>query len=98
MTGVQTCALPISTTQYKRGTVAMANAGTVGGAGSQFFFVPSDSAAANFRPNYAVLGQVTSGQDVLDKLNNVATVAGAQGEKSKPAQPVYIDSITIKTS
>lgn len=84
-------------TQYSLGTLAMANAGTKGGAGSQFFIVPSTSAAANFQPLYAVLGHATGGLDVVSALNNTPTVANSQGEQSQPKDPVYIKSITIKT-
>lgn len=84
--------------QYVKGVVAMANSGTTGGAGSQFFIVPADSAAPNFKPLYAVLGKVTQGLDTVDKLNAVNTVANTQGEKSQPTSPVYIKSITVATS
>lgn len=87
-----------SGTVYSLGTVAMANAGTTGGAGSQFFIVPSASAASGFSPLYAILGHVTSGLDVVDKLNNWPTQAGASGEKSSPIRPVYIKTVTIQTS
>lgn len=81
--------------QYKKGVLAMANAGTTGGAGSQFFIVPADKAATSFRPLYAILGTVTTGLDVVDKLNAVATTANSAGEQSQPVQPVYIDKITV---
>lgn len=89
-----------SGTKYSLGTVAMANAGTAGGAGSQFFIVPSDSAAANFSPLYGILGHVTSGLDVVSKLNNWPTKASAANpqEQSAPVAPVYIKSVTIATS
>lgn len=87
-----------SGTVYSLGTVAMANAGTTGGAGSQFFIVPSASAAAGFSPLYAILGHVTSGLDVVDKLNNWPTKANSSGEQSAPIQPVYIKTVTIQTS
>jgi hypothetical protein len=41
---------------------------------------------------------VTSGLDTIDKLNAVKTVANSQGEMSQPAQPVYIDKITVTSS
>jgi peptidyl-prolyl cis-trans isomerase B (cyclophilin B) len=84
--------------RYTKGVLAMANAGTAGGAAGQFFIVPADSAASNFQPLYAVLGKVTSGLDTIDKLNAVKTVANSQGEQSQPAQPVYIDKITVTSS
>jgi cyclophilin family peptidyl-prolyl cis-trans isomerase len=86
--------------QYTKGVLAMANAGTTGGAGSQFFIVPADKAAAGFQPLYAVLGKVTSGLDVVDKLNAVATGPnpGNPNEQSSPLAQVYIGKITIATS
>ena len=84
--------------RYTKGVLAMANAGKAGGAAGQFFIVPADSAAGNFQPLYAVLGKVTSGLDAIDKLNAVKTVANSQGEPSQPAQPVYIDKITVTSS
>ncbi|GAC1362406.1 MAG: hypothetical protein NVSMB32_02700 [Actinomycetota bacterium] len=85
-------------TRYSLGTLAMANAGTKGGAGSQFFIVPSDSAARSFQPLYAILGHVTSGLDAVTKLNTFPTVSNGRGEISQPAQPVYIKTITIQVT
>jgi cyclophilin family peptidyl-prolyl cis-trans isomerase len=85
--------------QYAKGVLAMANAGTTGGAGSQFFIVPADSAASRFQPLYAVLGHVTSGLDVIDKLNATKTGPNGQGtEQSAPVQPVYIEKVTVTSS
>lgn len=83
--------------RYVRGTVAMAKAGNerAGTAGSQFFIVPSDAAAERLTPDYAVLGRVVSGLETVDKLNAVETEV-ANGEKSKPIQPVTIEKVEIK--
>lgn len=83
--------------QYVRGTVAMAKGGAepAGTAGSQFFIVPSDSAAEQLTPDYAVLGKVISGLDTVDKLNEVETEL-ANGEKSKPVDAVTIENIEIR--
>jgi cyclophilin family peptidyl-prolyl cis-trans isomerase len=92
-------AVPAGVT-YTAGTVAFANSGTVGGAGSQFFVVPdAPNVAAAYSPNYSVLGHVTGGLDTtVANLNNAKTVNNSQGEKSKPTPTVYIDSIKISTS
>lgn len=87
--------------RYVRGTVAMAKAASEppGTAGSQFFIVPTDSAATRLTPDYAVLGKVVQGLDVVDKLNQVPTKAGIPGgEASKPVNPVYIEKVEIKQS
>lgn len=89
-------------TTYSPGTVAMANAGTTGGGGSQFFVVPdAPNVAAGYSPLYAILGHVSSGLDTTVKaLNNVPTVASPSNpsEISSPNPKVYIYSVTISTS
>jgi cyclophilin family peptidyl-prolyl cis-trans isomerase len=71
-----------------RGTLAMANAGPNTN-GSQFFVVTAD-ATPWLDGKHTVFGQVTDGEDVLERLNNVPT-AGAD----KPVTPVYISSIEL---
>lgn len=84
--------------KYTRGVVAMAKAGNeeAGTAGSQFFIVPSDSAAERLTPDYAVLGKVISGLETVDKLNAVET-AGPEGqEQSTPVNKVTIEKVEIR--
>ncbi len=50
---------------YKRGTVAMANAGPNTN-GSQFFIILED--APNLPKKYTIFGQVISGMEVIDKI------------------------------
>jgi len=45
---------------------------------------------------YTVFGEVTEGLDIVDKIASVETVYNAQKEKSTPAQPVTIISVTIE--
>ena len=52
------------TRPYTRGIVAMANAGANTN-GSQFFIMLADTALP---PNYTIFGNVTSGMDVVDKI------------------------------
>lgn len=82
--------------QYVKGSVAMAKAGNepAGTSGSQFFIVPGDG-ALSLPPDYALVGRVTSGLDVLDKIQAVPT-GGDTGEL--PVQTVYIVKITIEES
>ncbi len=47
--------------------------------------------------NYTVFGQTVDGFDVLDKLSAVEVEENAQGEKSKPVNDVFIETVTIKT-
>ncbi len=53
---------------YHYGTVAMANAGTPGTNGSQFFIV-SGPAGEQLPPDYSIFGQVTSGFSVIARIN-----------------------------
>jgi cyclophilin family peptidyl-prolyl cis-trans isomerase len=71
-----------------RGALAMANAGPNTN-GSQFFIVTADETPW-LDGKHTVFGQVTGGEDVLDRLNSVPT-AGAD----KPVSPVYISSIDL---
>jgi peptidyl-prolyl cis-trans isomerase B (cyclophilin B) len=51
--------------EYRRGMVAMANAGP-GTNGSQFFIVHSDT--ADIPPDYPVIGKVTAGMEIVDQI------------------------------
>ena len=72
---------------YKKGVVAMANAGPNTN-GSQFFIMTEDYPLPN---NYTIFGKVVSGQDVVDKIANVPT-----GQNDKPLTPVVMKSVTVK--
>ena len=82
--------LPAKTsTVYRAGTVAMANAGS-GTSGSQFFIVYEDSPLG---PDYTVWGKVTSG---LDIVKAVAAAGVADGSSDgTPSQPVVIEQATV---
>lgn len=75
--------------EYRRGTVAMANAGPDTN-GSQFFIMHADY---TLPPNYVIFGQVTKGLEVVDAIADAPTLAG--GEGSKPVAPVKINSVDI---
>ncbi len=77
------------TGEYKRGVLAMANAGPNTN-GSQFFIMHADYPLPK---NYVIFGEVTAGLDVVDKIATAPTVPG--GEGSKPVDPVKIESITV---
>ena len=78
---------------YGKGVVAMAKTATepAGASGSQFFVVTGED--AGLPPEYALLGKVTKGQEVVDKIG-VAEV----GPDEKPLQPIVIRSIRITES
>lgn len=72
----------------KPGVLAMANAGPNTN-GSQFFITVAPT--PSLEGGYNVFGQVTSGQDVADKISQVPT-----DQQDKPITPVVIESITIQ--
>lgn len=74
-------------TGYKKGIVAMANAGPNTN-GSQFFIMAADYPLP---PQYTIFGKVTAGQDVVDKINAVQT-----DQNDKPVSPVVIESVMVK--
>lgn len=82
---------PPQRTTYRTGLVAMAKTGAEppGTSGSQFFVVTAP-ADAGLPPDYAVLGQVTEGIDVVKAIDRLGDPATEQ-----PLQPVTIDSIAI---
>ncbi len=73
---------------YKLGSVAMANSGPNTN-GSQFFIITGQQ-GVQLPPNYSLFGQVTSGQDVADKISTMA----APGTET-PDPPVTIEKVTI---
>lgn len=80
------------TGDYTRGTVAMANAGPNTN-GSQFFIVQQDTPLPK---KYVIFGHVTSGLDVMDTIADAPVTVGPSGEKSRPIDPVVVNSVTIE--
>ena len=77
---------------YRRGFVAMANAGPNTN-GSQFFILHQDYPLP---PNYVIFGRVTGGMDTVDALASAPTAMGAGGEMSQPVTPLTIKKVTIR--
>ena len=77
---------------YTRGSLCMANAGPNTN-GSQFFIVHGDEVP--LPPNYSIFGHLKSGGDVLDALAASPVVAGAGGERSKPAEWLVVHTVRI---
>ena len=71
---------------YKRGTLAMANAGPNTN-GSQFFVMHSDY---GLPPSYTIFGKLTDGEEVVDAIATAST-----GAQDRPLEPVTIDRVTI---
>jgi cyclophilin family peptidyl-prolyl cis-trans isomerase len=72
---------------YKKGTVAMANAGPNTN-GSQFFIMHEDYALP---PNYTIFGRVTDGLDVVDSIATSETDGS-----DKPVSEVKMEKVTIE--
>lgn len=91
--GYQTVDVPKPGTRYVKGVVAMAKtaAEPAGTAGSQFFVVIGDD--VGLPPEYAVVGEVTDGLDVVERI-------GALGDPQteQPLQPVVIRSVTASST
>lgn len=83
------------TRDYKRGTLAMANAGPNTN-GSQFFIMHKDS---NTLPkDYVIFGQIVADDNsykTLDALLETPVTVGMSGERSKPTEDLRITQITI---
>jgi peptidyl-prolyl cis-trans isomerase B (cyclophilin B) len=78
---------------YKAGTVAMANNGTSGSNGSQFFLVFKNSTLG---PDYTPFATITSGLDILQKVANAGTSCSYSAGGGVPKEKVIINSVTIK--
>ncbi len=94
-----------NTISHKKGVIAMARsdyaayfgyspevlAGGYNSASSQFYIMSADY--TDLDDLYAPFGEVISGMDVVDKLNNVEV----DPSTSKPLEPVIIEEITVET-
>jgi peptidyl-prolyl cis-trans isomerase B (cyclophilin B) len=85
---------PPQDTKYEKGLVAMAKTQTepAGTSGSQFFVVTSDG--VNLPPDYAVLGNVTDGMDVVEKIGKLGDPADPSGT---PTEKITIDKMDLKS-
>ncbi|MGI8558472.1 MAG: peptidylprolyl isomerase [Solirubrobacteraceae bacterium] len=82
---------PPASTRYTQGVVAMAKTAVqpAGASGSQFFIVVGASAA--LPPDYAVLGRVSGGADVVARIAAVP----ADPQSGVPANAVVIKRLTV---
>jgi len=90
--GYKTVDVPPSDSAYTKGVVAMAKTGSdpPGTAGSQFFVVTGPD--ANLPPDYAIVGKVTRGLDVVDRI-------GRLGDANQhPTENVVISKVRVETS
>jgi peptidyl-prolyl cis-trans isomerase B (cyclophilin B) len=75
---------------YPAGTIAMARGTSTDSNGSQFFIVYKDSSLPT--PGYTVLGRITSGLDVVQKVADGGAQGGSDG---KPLRPISIVSTSV---
>jgi peptidyl-prolyl cis-trans isomerase B (cyclophilin B) len=84
---------PPPRTRYTRGTVAMAKTSVEppGRSGSQFFVVLA--ADADLPPDFALLGHVRAGEDVVNRIAKLGDPS--TGDAGTPLSPVVIDKVTV---
>jgi peptidyl-prolyl cis-trans isomerase B (cyclophilin B) len=90
--GYSTRDRPPPGTRYVKGVVAMAKTETdpPGTSGSQFFVVTGD--ASNLAPDYALLGEITDGMDVVDRIGKLGNAA------QEPTETIVIRKMTVESS
>ncbi|MFM1788992.1 MAG: hypothetical protein RLZZ12_341 [Actinomycetota bacterium] len=76
---------------YPRGTVAMANSGSPGTNGSQFFLVYDDTTLG---PNYTIWGEITSGIEILEYIANAGVKGG--GVDGTPLKNLVIQRVIVR--
>jgi peptidyl-prolyl cis-trans isomerase B (cyclophilin B) len=89
--GYSTVDTPAESTRYTKGVVAMAKTPTEapGTSGSQFFVVTGED--IGLAPEYAVIGKVTEGIEVVDKIGQLGDPA-----TEEPTQVVVIESMRLE--
>jgi len=83
---------PLYRNGYRRGIVAMANAGPDTN-GSQFFIMHQDWPLP---PAYVIFARVIRGMEVVDALAETPTTRGPDGDMSKPLTPPRMKKVTIR--
>jgi cyclophilin family peptidyl-prolyl cis-trans isomerase len=83
---------PLYRDGYRRGIVAMANAGPNTN-GSQFFIMHADYP---LQPNYVIFARVTNGMSAVDAIANTPTRLGGDGAQSEPIMPQKMKKVTIR--
>ncbi len=94
--GYQTVDTPPANARYTSGVVAMAKTQTEprGAAGSQFYVVTARD--AQLPPDYALLGQVSQGMDVVQRIGQLGDPNS--GEQGTPTAVVEISSVNVSSS
>src|ERR1700760_150628 len=89
--GYEVVEAPPKNLKYTLGTVAMAKSGEApaGASGSQFYVV-SGPQGETLPPEYALVGHVTEGLDVVEAIGELG------GPEEKPTQPVLLEKMSIE--
>jgi peptidyl-prolyl cis-trans isomerase B (cyclophilin B) len=89
--GYEVVEAPPKNLKYTLGTVAMAKTAEApsGASGSQFYVV-SGPQGETLPPEYALVGHVTEGLDVVEAIGELG------GAEEKPTQPVVIEKMSIE--
>jgi peptidyl-prolyl cis-trans isomerase B (cyclophilin B) len=90
--GYRTVDVPASDARYLRGVVGMAktSAEAPGTAGSQYFVAAG--ADLNLPPEYAIVGQVTEGMEVVDRISALGDAA------EQPTAVVVVHTVTVAST
>ena len=88
--GYTTIDAPAPDTKYTKGVVAMAKSQfeQPGTGGSQFFIVTADD--ANLPPDYAVIGKIVDGMDVVEKIGKLGNP-----QTEQPTERVVVESTSV---
>ena len=89
--GYKVVEAPPKSLQYTKGVVAMAKTQleAAGTSGSQFFVVTAED--AQLPPEYALLGKISGGQDVVDRI----AAAETDPSTEMPVDPIVIRSVKV---
>jgi peptidyl-prolyl cis-trans isomerase B (cyclophilin B) len=83
-------------TTYDPGTLAMANSGQPGTAGSQFFIVLEENSLHLLPNQFTAFGQLVGSEDTIDAIKAIPLGYNEfDQDPSRPLESVYIESVTI---
>ncbi|MBG0741606.1 peptidylprolyl isomerase [Paeniglutamicibacter antarcticus] len=80
--------------KYPAGTIAVARGSSTYSNGTQFFIVYKDTVLPQTDGGYTIMGKVTSGLDVVQKIADAGITGGSTD--GAPVTPVTIDSFTLE--
>jgi peptidyl-prolyl cis-trans isomerase B (cyclophilin B) len=81
--------------KYPQGSIAMANSGKNTN-GSQFFFITKNS-TGSLGPSYTVIGQVTGGLDILQKVATGGDDASNSAGGGRPKVDLIFKTVTVSS-